>query len=58
MTPFRTATTKFAVVEGLHRQPVLFDFMGPADTLDVLYAIVYLWRIGKGSLRPEYEAGL
>jgi hypothetical protein len=48
MTPFRTATMKFAIVEGLHRQPVLFDFMGPADTLDVLSAVgVYLCADGK-----------
>ena len=60
MTPFRTDTTKFEIVAGLHGQPVLFDFMGPADVLDVLSAVgVYLWRMGQGEpLRPEYEAGL
>lgn len=60
MTPFRTATTHFEIVEGLRGKPVLFDFMGPADTLDVLSAVgVYLWRMGKGEpLRPEFEAGL
>jgi hypothetical protein len=60
LTPFRTATTKFEIVAGLHRQPVLFDFMGPADILDVLSAVgVYLWRMGQGEpLRPEHEAGL
>jgi hypothetical protein len=60
MTPFRTNTTEFEIVAGLHRQPVLFDFMGPADILDVLSGVgVYLLRKGKGEpLRPEYEAGL
>jgi hypothetical protein len=59
-TPFRTATTKFEIVEGLRGQRVLFDFMGHADTLDVLSAVgVYLWRMGKGEpRRPEHEAGL
>ena len=60
LTPFRTDTTKFEIVEGMHRQPVLFDFMGPADILDVLSAVgVYLWRMGQGEpLRPEHKPGL
>jgi hypothetical protein len=60
LTPFRTDTTKFEIVAGLHRHPVLFNFMGPADVIDVLSAVgVYLWRMGKGEpLRPEHEAGL
>jgi hypothetical protein len=39
MTPFRTETTKFEITAALHRQPVLFDYMGPADVLDVLSAV-------------------
>ena len=59
-TPFRTDTTKFEITTALEGQPVLFDFMGPADVLDLLGAVgVYLWRMGQGDpLRPEFEAGL
>jgi len=60
LTPFRTATSTFEVTPMDRNKPVLFDFMRPADVLDVLSAAsVYLWRMGKGEpLRPERDAGL
>lgn len=61
LTPFRTDTSRFEITTARHGQSdVLFDFMGPADLLDVLSAVgVYLWRMGIGEpLRPEFEAGL
>jgi hypothetical protein len=59
-SPFRTDTSRFEIVAALKGQPVLFDYMGPADILDVLSAVsVYLWRMGHGEpLRPEYDHGL
>jgi hypothetical protein len=44
----------FEISAGLEGQTVLFDFMGPADILDLLQAIsVYLIRMGNGDpLRP------
>jgi len=59
-TPFRTDTSRFEIVAALKGHPVLFDYMGPADVLDVLSAVgVYLWRMGHGEpLRPEYDLGL
>jgi hypothetical protein len=36
----------FEIVDSLHGNPVLFDFMGPGDVLDVLQSVeVYLTRI-------------
>jgi hypothetical protein len=44
----------FEIVPTLDGQPVLFDFMGPGDVLDLLDSVgVYLIRIGNGDpLRP------
>lgn len=45
---------EFEITPPLHGTPVLFDFMGPGDCLDLLQSIgVYLIRMGNGDpLRP------
>jgi hypothetical protein len=44
----------FEVTPNLQGQPVLFDFMGPADVVDLLKSVgLYLIRMGNGDpLRP------
>jgi hypothetical protein len=46
--------TVFEITPNLQGQPVLFDFMGPGDVLDLLYSVgLYLIRMGNGDpLRP------
>jgi hypothetical protein len=46
--------TEFEITPNLQNQPVLFDFMGPGDILDLLIsASNYLERMGNGdALRP------
>ena len=40
---------EFEIVATLEGQPVLFDFIGPADVLDLLMSVgIYLTRIGNG----------
>lgn len=45
----------FEVTPNLHGKPVLFDFMGPGDVLDLLSSVsIYLINMGYGNpLRPE-----
>jgi hypothetical protein len=45
---------EFEITADLHNRPVLFDFMGPGDVLDLLMSVgVYLTRMGTGDpLRP------
>ena len=41
--------TIFEITPGLHGQPVLFDYLGAGDVLDVLLSIgIYLIRMGNG----------
>ena len=44
----------FEITQSLQNQPVLFDFMGPGDVLDVLMSVaIYLNRMASGlPLRP------
>jgi hypothetical protein len=44
----------FEITPSLQNQPVLFDFMGPGDILDLLMSVgLYLVRMGNGDpLRP------
>jgi hypothetical protein len=43
------AKTEFEIVPSLNGKPVLFDFIGPADVLDLLVSIeLYLGRVGSG----------
>jgi hypothetical protein len=46
--------TVFEITPSLQNQPVLFDFMGPGDILDLLMSVgLYLVRMGNGDpLRP------
>jgi hypothetical protein len=45
--------TIFEITAQLDRSPVLFDFMGPADCIDLLFSVeVYLLRMGLGE-RPR-----
>jgi hypothetical protein len=46
--------TEFQITPNLQNQPVLFDFMGPGDILDLLMSVgLYLVRMGNGdALRP------
>ena len=48
------SSPSFEISRNIHGQPVLFDFMGPGDVLDLLHAVhVYLQRLGNGQpLRP------
>ena len=40
------ASSEFEIVPGLQGKPVLFDFMGPGDVLDLLLSVeVYLTRV-------------
>ena len=50
--------TVFEITPALHNQPVLFEFMGPGDILDLLMSVsMYLIRMGTGNpLRSEAEA--
>jgi hypothetical protein len=45
----------FEITPNLRKKPVLFDFMGPGDVLDLLMSVsIYLIRMGYGHpLRPE-----
>jgi hypothetical protein len=45
---------EFEITANLQGQPVLFDFMGPGDVLDLLMSVgLYLIRMGNGDpLRP------
>lgn len=45
---------EFIIDANLHGRPILFDFMGPGDVLDLLLSVgVYLIRMGNGDpLRP------
>jgi hypothetical protein len=41
--------TEFEIVEALAGRPVLFDFMGPGDVLDLIMSVgIYLMRMGNG----------
>jgi len=46
--------TEFEIKSALTGTPVLFNYMGPADVLDLLYSVgLYLIRLGNGDrLRP------
>jgi hypothetical protein len=46
--------TEFEITPNLQGQPILFDFMGPGDVLDLLMSVsLYLIRLGNGDpLRP------
>jgi len=46
--------TEFEITPNLQNQPVLFDFMGPGDILDLLMSVShYLERIGDGNIGNE-----
>jgi hypothetical protein len=46
--------TVFEIIPALDGQPVLFDYLGPGDVLDILISVgIYLIRMGNGDpLRP------
>jgi hypothetical protein len=47
---------EFEITPDLQNQPVLFDFMGPGDILDLLMSVNHhLERIGNGEMRAEKE---
>jgi len=50
----KTKTTEYEIVGALHGQPVLFEFMGAGDVLDLLFSVsAYLSRMAHGCpLRP------